>query len=78
MAALAYEESRSGDEVTLRVEERSGTAYFFLRTHGERVASVEGGTTTALEEGWYVIAASADEVRIRLQPEDVAMGGEAS
>ncbi|MBM6999504.1 hypothetical protein I3I95_05060 [bacterium] len=78
MVALTYEESRSGDEVTLRTEGRSGTVYFFLRTHGERVVSVEGGTATALEEGWYVIAVDADEVRIRLAPSDVAMGGEAS
>jgi hypothetical protein len=66
MLACDYEQSIQGNTIRLKLTGRAGEAYFMLRTCGQTVASVEGGTAKELQEGWYLISASQDDVTIEL------------
>ncbi|MEE8716197.1 MAG: hypothetical protein SOI26_02060 [Coriobacteriales bacterium] len=70
MLAMGYSQRRRGDVVTISVRDRLGDAYFMLRTNGERVVSVDGGDCEQVQDGWYVVRASSDEVDVTLTSED--------
>ncbi len=56
---------KSGDEIILNIEGRgSDTAYFILRTHGDLIESIEGGTYEKIEDYAYLISADEDTVKI--------------
>lgn len=62
---LDYFQSRSEDEITLQTS-RAGS-WFVLRTHGEEIADIEGGTQTKIEEGAYLICAEDTTVKIQVK-----------
>lgn len=62
---LDFSESRTGDEITLQTSQ-SGS-WFILRTHGEEIADIEGGTQTKIEEGAYLIQAEDTTVKIQVK-----------
>jgi hypothetical protein len=68
--AMDYEDSREGDEIHVSIEDRNGNLWFILRTHGEKVVSVQGGDFKEIEADAYLIRASQDELTIRCEAED--------
>ena len=62
---LDFSQSRSEDEITLQTS-RAGS-WFVLRTHGEEIADIEGGTQTKIEEGAYLICAEDTTVKIQVK-----------
>ena len=62
---LDFSESRTEDEITLQTSQAG--SWFILRTHGEEIADVEGGTQTEIEEGAYLIQAADTTVKIQMK-----------
>lgn len=62
---LDFSENRSEDEITLQTSEAG--SWFILRTHGEEIADIEGGTQTKIEEGAYLIQAEDTTVKIQVK-----------
>ena len=62
---LDYFQSRSEDEITLQTSQAG--SWFVLRTHGEEIADIEGGTQTKIEEGAYLICAEDTTVKIQVK-----------
>lgn len=62
---LDFSQSRSGDEITLQTSQAG--SWFVLRTHGEEIADIEGGTQTKIEEGAYLICAEDTTVKIQVK-----------
>ncbi|MCI8441533.1 MAG: DUF2194 domain-containing protein [Provencibacterium sp.] len=65
--ALDYEESRQEADIHLRVKNVQEPVWFILRTRGETVARVEGGSSKAIERFVYLIEARQPEVVISLR-----------
>ena len=64
--ALDYTTVRYGDRIALSVENFAQEAYFVLRTFGEEVESVDGGTWTQIEENAFLIKAEQAKVNVML------------
>ncbi|MBC8571904.1 DUF2194 domain-containing protein [Jingyaoa shaoxingensis] len=62
---LDFAQSRTENEITLQTSEPG--SWFILRTHGEEIADVEGGTWTEIEEGAYLIQAVEPMIRIQVK-----------
>lgn len=60
---LDFSETRTDDEITLKTSE-SGS-WFILRTHGEEIEEIEGGTQKKLEDNVYLIQAQDTTVKIQ-------------
>lgn len=61
-----FSQERTGDEIMLHVTETN--SWFLLRTHGEEIAGIQGGSYEQLEENVYLIQAQADTVKLQLEP----------
>ena len=62
---LDFSESRSEDEITLQTSEPG--SWFILRTHGEEIADIEGGSQTEIEDGAYLIQTEDTTVKIQVK-----------
>lgn len=62
---LDFSETRTDDEITLKTSE-SGS-WFILRTHGEEIKDIEGGTQKKLEDDVYLIQAQDTTVKIQVK-----------
>ena len=62
---LDFYQSRKGNEITLKTSETG--SWFLLRTHGEKIAEIEGGTEKEIEAGVYLIQTQDTTVRIRVK-----------
>ena len=62
---LDFSQSRSEDEIILQTSQAGSR--FVLRTHGEEIADIEGGTQTKIEEGAYLICAEDTTVKIQVK-----------
>lgn len=62
---LDFFQSRKGNEITLKTSETG--SWFLLRTHGEKIAEIEGGTEKEIEAGVYLIQTQDTTVRIRVK-----------
>ena len=62
---LDFSETRTDDEITLKTSE-SGS-WFILRTHGEEIEEIEGGTQKKLEDNDYLIQAQDTTVKIQVK-----------
>lgn len=62
---LNFSETRTDDEITLKTSE-SGS-WFILRTHGEEIEEIEGGTQKKLEDNVYLIQAQDTTVKIQVK-----------
>lgn len=65
--ALDYEDERTNDTISLTVEGLSGTAWFLLRTNGEEIASISGGSFEEIETDIYLIEINEQNVEIKLE-----------
>lgn len=66
---MDYTDARDKDEITLDTTGFDKSASYILRTHGEKILSLEGATFKQLEEGAYLIEATNSKVKIKLTPE---------
>lgn len=62
---LDFSETRTDDEIILKTSE-SGS-WFILRTHGEEIEEIEGGTQKKLEDNVYLIQAQDITVKIQVK-----------
>lgn len=62
---LDFSETRTDDEITLKTSE-SGS-WFILRTHGEEIEEIEGGTQKKLEDDVYLIQAQDTTVKLQVK-----------
>lgn len=62
---LDFSETRTDDEITLKTSE-SGS-WFILRTQGEEIEEIEGGTQKKLEDNVYLIQAQDTTVKIQVK-----------
>mgnify|MGYP004568053737 FL=1 len=62
---LAYSQSREDNTITLRTSEPG--SWFVLRTHGEEIGEIDGGSQTEIEDDAYLICAENTTVKIQLK-----------
>lgn len=68
---LAYSQSREDNTITLQTSEAG--SWFILRTHGEEIDEIDGGSQTEIEADAYLICAEDTTVKIRLKEQDFTM-----
>ena len=66
---LAYSQSREDNTITLRTSEAG--SWFILRTHGEEIDEIDGGSQTEIEADAYLICAEDTTVKIRLKEQEL-------
>ena len=62
---LDYSHSREDDEITLKTTEPG--SWFILRTHGEEIEEIEGGSWEKIEEDAYLICVENAEVKMQMK-----------
>ena len=68
--AADFSEKRSQDTIHLEVQNIEGKVWFILRTHGEEIEKMTGGSFEKLEEDAYLIYAGKNKVEIQLKKTD--------
>lgn len=66
---LAYSQSREDNTITLQTSEAG--SWFILRTHGEEIDEIDGGSQTEIEADAYLICAEDTTVKIRLKEQEI-------
>ena len=66
---LAYSQSREDNTNTLQTSEAG--SWFILRTHGEEIDEIDGGSQTEIEADAYLICAEDTTVKIRLKEQEL-------
>ena len=66
---LAYSLSREDNTITLQTSEVG--SWFILRTHGEEIDEIDGGSQTEIEADAYLICAEDTTVKIRLKEQEL-------
>jgi len=66
---LAYSQSREDNTITLQTSEVG--SWFILRTHGEEIDEIDGGSQTEIEADAYLICAEDTTVKIRLKEQEL-------
>lgn len=67
---LDFTERRAGDSLIVSLENFENEAYFILRTHGECIGEISGGSALKLEDDAYLIRAEAESFTILLENDD--------
>ncbi len=65
--ALDYTDSRKEDTIHLELTGTETPVWFVLRTEGERIVRVDGGSWEQLEDGAWLIEAESTDVSIELE-----------
>lgn len=65
--AMDFSDTRTGDEIMLHVKNRKEEGCFLLRTHGESIIDIEGGSYEKIEEDAFLIRAKKDTVSIKVK-----------
>ena len=66
---LAYSQSREDNTITLQTSEVG--SWFILRTHGEEIDEIDGGSQTEIEADAYLICAEDTTVKIGLKEQEL-------
>lgn len=66
---LAYSQSREDNTITLQTSEVG--SWFILKTHGEEIDEIDGGSQTEIEADAYLICAEDTTVKIRLKEQEL-------
>ena len=61
---------RDGNEIRVTLTGAHDETYYVLRTHGEKIESVNGGTFKKIEDGAYLIMAQQQEFTVKLKDAD--------
>ena len=64
---MDYSHERTGNEVTLEIENISEGAFFILRTHNEKIKKIRGGQYKRLEANVYLITAKDAVIEMELE-----------
>lgn len=64
---LDYEQEKRGNEISLKVLGDTKEGWFILRTHGDEIEDIEGGSFQEIEEGAFLIYAEQENVTVRLK-----------
>ena len=66
---VTSKESRlpQGRQISIQVENFAGDAWLMLRTHGETLQTMEGGTWTQIEEDAYLLHLTRENAAVGLQ-----------
>ena len=67
--ALDYREERENNVIRLEVSGLRGPAWFILRTKGEAIENMEGGTWQKLEENVYLLEVESERVSLEMCPD---------
>lgn len=62
---LDYDDERDGDKITLKSSQKG--SWFILRTHGEDITDIKGGSQTKIEDNAYLIYTEDAIVEIMLK-----------
>lgn len=62
---LDFSQSRTENKIILETSEAG--SWFILRTHGEEIAEIEGGTQKKMENDVYLIQAQDTTVKIQVK-----------
>ena len=62
------ESSRVGNQIFIQTEAYTGDAYLLLRTHGEELGHMTGGTWKQVEQDSYLLQLTAEKASVTLQP----------
>ena len=62
---LDYDDEKDGDKITLKSSQQG--SWFILRTHGEDITDIKGGSQTKIEDNAYLIYTEDAIVEIMLK-----------
>ena len=62
---LDYDDERDGDKITLKSSQKG--SWFILRTHGEDITDIKGGSQTKIEDNAYLIYTEDAIVEVMLK-----------
>ena len=65
----SVESTREGDRIAIRTKDFTGDAYLLLRTHGEKLEAMTGGSWKQVEEDTYLLQLTSAEAFVTLKPE---------
>lgn len=65
----SIESTREGNQIAIRTKDFTGDAYLLLRTHGEKLEEMTGGSWTQVEEDTYLLQLTAAEAFVTLKQE---------
>ena len=65
----SIESTREGDQLTIQTKDFTGDAYLLLRTHGEKLEEMTGGSWKKVEEDAYLLQLTEAEAFVTLKPE---------
>ena len=68
--AMTYTQERSGNILTVNTQNTDGAVWFMLRLHNEAVDSVSGGSAEKIENGFWLIKAEDETIKITLDKTD--------
>lgn len=64
---MNYTQDREGDKISMQISGEGNTYWFILRTQGEEIEKVEGGTYQEIEKNTYLIGIQEKEAGIYLK-----------
>ncbi|MGO5026815.1 DUF2194 domain-containing protein [Mediterraneibacter faecis] len=64
----SVESTREGDRIAIRTKDFTGDAYLLLRTHGEKLEAMTGGSWKQVEEDTYLLQLTSEEASVTLKP----------
>ncbi len=65
--AMDYQDNKNENIITLQISNFNEEGWFILRTHGEEISSLEGGTYEEIERNAYLLRAKEDKIQIHLK-----------
>lgn len=59
---------RNGNQISIDIQDFTGDGYFLLRTHGEKIKTMVGGSWQEVEEDTYLLQLSSSKVVLTVEP----------
>ncbi len=68
--SMDYETSREGNTIQIQVNKQTDEVWMILRTHGEEIEVMEGGTYEKIEEDAYLVCVHDTSCRVTMKSQD--------
>ena len=65
----SIESTRKGNRISVQTKDFTGDAYLLLRTHGEKLDEMTGGSWKQIEDDAYLLQITSENASITLKPE---------
>ena len=65
----SIESTRKGNRISVQTKDFTGDAYLLLRTHGEKLDEMTGGSWKQIEDDAYLLEITSENASITLKPE---------